>query len=96
MAMDVTITDDLRKKGLAREVINRVQNFRKEAGFEVTDRIAIVMYSSDIIQGAVVVNIDVICNEVLANSIIFNAVNENALVTDIESEGDTKLVLTKV
>ncbi len=84
------------KKDLAREVINRVQNFRKEAGFEVTDRIAIVMESTDIIQGAVVVNRDFICNEVLANSIIFNAVNENALVTDIESEGDTKLVLTKV
>ncbi len=96
VAMDVTITDELRKEGLAREVINRVQNFRKEAGFEVTDRIAIVMESTDIIQGAVVVNRDFICNEVLANSIIFNAVNENALVTDIESEGDTKLVLTKV
>jgi isoleucyl-tRNA synthetase len=96
VAMDVTISDELRKEGLAREVINRVQNFRKEAGFEVTDRIAIVMESTDIIQGAVKGNRDFICNEVLANSIIFNTVNENALVTDIESEGDTKLVLTKV
>jgi len=41
VALDVTLTDDLRKEGLARELVNRIQNMRKESGFEVTDKIKI-------------------------------------------------------
>ncbi len=96
VAMDVTITDELRKEGLARELINRVQNFRKETGFDVTDRISIVLETTDALKGAVEANREFICNEVLADSISFEVIGENALVTDIESEGDTKVVLVKV
>lgn len=96
VAMDVTITDELRKEGLARELINRVQNFRKEAGFDVTDRISIVLETTDALKGAVEANREFICNEVLADSISFAAIAENALLTDIEAEGDTKVGLKKV
>ena len=41
VALDLTITDELRKEGLAREMVKRIQNFRKESGFEITDRISI-------------------------------------------------------
>jgi isoleucyl-tRNA synthetase len=96
VAMDLTISDELRKEGLARELINRVQNFRKEAGFKVTDRISITMESTDAMKGAVETNREFICNEVLADSISFESVYDNVLMTDIESEGDTKLVLKKM
>ncbi len=96
VAMDVTITDELRQEGLARELINRVQNFRKDAGFDVTDRIKITLETTDAMKGAVESNREFICNEVLADSISFATITENALLTDIESEGDTKVGLVKV
>ena len=43
LALDVTVTDDLRREGVARELINRIQNLRKESGFEVTDRITVTI-----------------------------------------------------
>ena len=39
LALDITVTDDLRREGTARELINRIQNLRKDSGFEVTDRV---------------------------------------------------------
>ncbi len=41
VALDITVTDELRAEGVARELINRIQNIRKESGFEVTDRIRV-------------------------------------------------------
>ena len=96
VAMDITITDELRKEGLARELINRIQNFRKESGFDVIDRISIVLETTDATKGAVEANREFICTEVLADSISFDTLIDNALITDIESQGDTKIKLTKV
>jgi isoleucyl-tRNA synthetase len=45
IALDVELTDDLRREGVARELVNRIQNLRKTAGFEVTDRIDTVVYA---------------------------------------------------
>jgi isoleucyl-tRNA synthetase len=45
IALDVELTDDLRREGVARELVNRIQNLRKTAGFEVTDRIDTVIYA---------------------------------------------------
>ena len=47
IALDVEITDDLRREGIARELVNRIQNLRKTTGFEVTDRIDTVIYADD-------------------------------------------------
>lgn len=46
LALDVTITDELRLEGVARELINRIQNLRKDSGFDVTDKITVVIYAS--------------------------------------------------
>ncbi|MFA7272375.1 MAG: isoleucine--tRNA ligase [Crocinitomicaceae bacterium] len=95
VAMDITISPALKQEGLAREFVNRIQNFRKESGFEVTDRISIQLESTPEITEAIQANNDFICNEVLADSIVFATLSGDALVTDIEVEGDTKVVLVK-
>ena len=45
LALDITVTDDLRKEGTARELINRIQNLRKESDFDVTDKIAVKIFA---------------------------------------------------
>ncbi len=69
VALDVTITDDLRKEGIARELINRIQNLRKDSGFEVTDRIDVVLQKDDQIVNAVDANRAYIKSETLTNEL---------------------------
>ncbi len=52
VAFDITINDALRKEGIARELVNRIQNIRKDSGFEVTDKIKVTMQKDGIIQEA--------------------------------------------
>jgi isoleucyl-tRNA synthetase len=66
VALDTEITDDLRAEGLAREAVKRIQNLRKDAGFEVTDRIEVAYRGSDQITDAVAEYGDWIRNETLA------------------------------
>jgi len=95
VALDITITEELRSEGIARELINRVQNLRKDSGLEVTDRIVLKVETSDFIREAVRSNMEYVCAEVLANDIHFEAVSNSALITDLEAEGDTKIDLVK-
>ena len=71
VALDVTITNELKQEGISREFINRVQNIRKTKGFEVTDRINVQVSSTPAIREAVENNLSYICAEILANSITF-------------------------
>jgi isoleucyl-tRNA synthetase len=96
VALDITITPELKQEGIARELVNRIQNFRKEAGFEVTDSIAVTMETTTEIQSAVEANSNYISSEVLAKTISFNSIQEEAFTTDIESEQDTKLKLERL
>ncbi len=66
VALDMTVTDDLMQEGLAREIVNRVQNLRKTGGFEVTDRIELLIEKNDKIDAAVEKFGEHICNETLA------------------------------
>ena len=66
VALDMTITDELMQEGLAREIVNRVQNLRKTGGFEVTDRIELLIEMNDKIKDAVDKFGDYICTETLA------------------------------
>jgi isoleucyl-tRNA synthetase len=70
VALDVNISDELKQEGISREFINRVQNLRKDKGFEVTDRIN-VRYKTDapVITGAIENNLSYICAEILADTI---------------------------
>jgi len=96
VALDITISDSLKSEGIAREIVNRIQNLRKDSGLDVTDRIVLSIETSAFVQAATASNKDYICAEVLANDIHFTTVNADAFVTDIESEGDTKIELVKV
>jgi len=71
VALDVTITDDLRKEGNARELVNRVQNLRKESGLDVTDKIKLFIQKNDILEQAVAANKQYIKTETLTSKLIF-------------------------
>jgi len=67
VALDITVTEDLRLEGIARDFVNRVQNLRKDSGFEVTDKIRITLQNNDgLLASAVTANKDYICQEVQA------------------------------
>jgi isoleucyl-tRNA synthetase len=82
VALDITITDELRKEGEAREFVNRIQNLRKDSGFEVTDRININIVGNERFVNSINDYKNYICAEILADSIDF--VPEIADGTQIE------------
>ncbi len=87
VALDITISEELKSEGVARELVNRIQNMRKDSGFEVTDRIEIKIKNTPVIIGAVEANKNYICAEVLADSL--QLVDETTGGTAIEIDGET-------
>ncbi|MDO6760508.1 isoleucine--tRNA ligase [Tamlana sp. 2_MG-2023] len=69
VALDVTISEELRKEGIARELINRIQNLRKDSGFEVTDKITVKLQKDEQITNAVEANVAYIKSETLTNEL---------------------------
>ena len=86
VALDVTLTDALKEEGIARELVNRIQNLRKSNEFEITDRITVRLSSNTVFEEAVTHNADYIKNQVLADEIIME--NEK-LADEIEIDGET-------
>ena len=80
VALDMTLTDELVQEGLAREIVNRVQNLRKTGGFEVTDRIVLFVENNDKIEPALDKFGDYICTETLAT------INKVEALADVEPE----------
>lgn len=79
VALEVELTDELRKEGMARELINRIQNLRKETGFEITDRIIVTIASNEETNAAIEAFGELIKTQVLANEIKI-AANDGAEV----------------
>ena len=69
VALEVTVTEELRREGVARELVNRIQNIRKSSGFEITDKINITLSKNTQTDDAVNEYKDYICNQVLATSL---------------------------
>ena len=69
VALDITIDQELRDEGLAREIVNRVQNMRKDLGFDVTERIDVLLSPNTELNNAVQIHGDFIKNEVLADTL---------------------------
>jgi len=90
VALDITLTDDLKAEGLARELVNRIQNIRKSSDFDVTDRIIVKLTADDILKDAIDKFGDYIKSETLADDII---ISEN---TDEEEMELTENVKTKL
>ncbi len=95
VALDITITDELKSEGIARELVNRVQNLRKDSGLEVTDKIRLTVECASEIQAAIAQNEEYVCNEVLATEISFGSFDGEALIVDLVEEGDAKIGLVK-
>ena len=74
VALDITIDDALKQEGIARELINRIQNLRKDIGLEVTDKISLKIQQHELINAAIKNNFNYICTETLASSL--EVVNE--------------------
>jgi isoleucyl-tRNA synthetase len=94
VALDISINEDLRKEGIARELVNRIQNLRKESGFEVTDKIDIKLLKNGFVQEAVESNIAYIKTETLAAELNF----EESLDMGVEiafDEVNTRLFIVK-
>ena len=87
VALDVTITNELKEEGISRELINRIQNLRKTKGFEVTDRINVKVTNHPYISRALNNNLLYICAEILADNILLdNQLNEGEKVTIDDNE----------
>lgn len=88
VALDINITPQLREKGLAREVVNRIQNIRKDKGLEVTDRITVKIQAPEEVQRSVKNNLDYIRAEVLAASLeIVDQLNSTeAIPVEVDDE----------
>jgi len=91
VAMDITISPELKQEGIARELVNRIQNFRKEAGFEVTDKIVVSIETTAEISAAITENKEYIAAEVLAQDITLGKAEGNVYDADISSEGDSRI-----
>ena len=84
VALDISLSDNLISEGLAREVINRVQNLRKDLGFEVTDRIEITLSAEEKLANAINNNLNYICSETLADEIRIIPYNSLEKVEEME------------
>lgn len=71
VALDITVSDALWQEGIARELVNRIQNIRKDSGFEVTDKITLQIQKNDLVETAIVHFNNYICSETLAESLVF-------------------------
>ena len=98
VALDFTITDELKDEGIAREFVNRIQNLRKDSGLEVTDKIALQIENHSEIERAIKNNLDYICAETLAGSLelVSEISGDSAKEVEVESGVETKIALQKI
>jgi isoleucyl-tRNA synthetase len=94
VALDITITDELKQEGEAREFVNRIQNVRKESGFELTDRIFVTVLECKELKPAIIKYNDYICREILADSIDWVPEIQDGIEIDI-NEIKLKVVVNK-
>ncbi len=94
VALDITIDESLKAEGYSRELINRIQNLRKEQQFDVTDKIKVELVANENLISAFNQNKDYICTEILAESLNFVTHIENAHTIEIE-EQELQVILTK-
>ena len=92
VALDVTVTEDLRREGMAREIVNRVQNLRKNRDYDITQRINIVVAPSPLTDDAVKDYGEYICRQVLADAIAVAPVEAPAEDEVFDIDGNTVVI----
>lgn len=95
VALDITITPELKSEGIARELVNKIQNLRKENGLEVTDKISLEIQANEEIERSVNENMEYICSETLTQKLTFVSNTTDGTELDI-NEIKIKIVLKKV
>lgn len=98
VALDVTVTPELKEEGLARELVNRIQNLRKDSNMELTDRIEVKIQRNSAINSAINNNLDYICAEILASSLelVDNVEAMSASEVELDEETKTLIKITKL
>ena len=94
VALDITIDEELKQEGIARELVNRIQNLRKDSGFEVTDKIDIRILKDGLVERAVKSNISYIKNETLTSELNFEEQMEDGVAISFD-DVNTKLSIQK-
>jgi isoleucyl-tRNA synthetase len=97
VALDINITDELKQEGLARELINRIQNLRKDRDYEVTDKIRVQVQKMDYLDKAIHNNLSYICAEILAESLelVDTVEGENLVTVELTEEYSTQIRVEK-
>ena len=97
VALDITISENLREEGIAREFINRIQNLRKEKGYDVTDRIDLKVQEHASIRSSLINNKDYICAETLAANldIVDRLDGEEAVNVEVDEDIHTRITIRK-
>jgi isoleucyl-tRNA synthetase len=96
VALDTNITDELKMEGIAREIVNRIQNLRKDLNFEVTDKISVEIEKNIGVNDAVMKNKLYICNETLAMNLeMVEKIAENANEVELLEGINVKIKITK-
>jgi len=98
IALDIHITEELKQEGIAREFINKIQNLRKDSGFEVTDRINLTILKHNELDDAVLMHKDYICAQTLANDLQLVDKLDDDLASEVEIDkgADTKIIVEKL
>jgi isoleucyl-tRNA synthetase len=97
VALDVTVSPQLKEEGLAREFVNRIQNLRKDKGFEVTDKISLRVLNQEEIKNSLLNNKDYICAEILATSfeIVDSMQSSEAVTVEVDDSISTLVTIHK-
>ncbi len=97
VALDITLTEALKEEGIAREFINRIQNLRKERGFEVTDRIELTVLQHERMKNSLINNKDYICAEILAEklNLVDSLDGEDAVDVEVDEDIQTRIIIQK-
>ena len=96
VALDITLSQELKEEGIAREVVNRIQNIRKDSGLEVTDKIKIKILKLESLQQAVENNFDYICSETLTGDLEWVDTISDGVSIEIEEDLTTKIEIQKL
>ncbi len=97
VALDITITEKLKDEGIAREIVNRIQNLRKEKKFDVTDKITVKIKDHKKINSAILNNLDYIRAEILANTFeIVNDINGDGVEIEVDEEIKTMVAIDRI
>jgi len=98
IALDILISDELKQEGIAREFINKIQNLRKDSGFEVTDRISVKIENNEFYNKAVENFKDYISSQTLSRAIILTGNIDDGKTVEVEISRDVnaKIIIEKI